>query len=169
MIAAEAADGSSFPTDEGGHPVIDCRPLLVGDDAHSAGDRGGVSGATAVDSTAAAAVMATARQQMLSALIDRGYFYAFVGDVLPPELIARVYEQSTRAHSLPRELLKREYADRLAPYRGFSDTEPRYDAAETSLCCSFDFGRDVPRLPPDDPDHEYCGPNVYPDREVRCR
>eukprot|EP01043_Picozoa_sp_COSAG02_P021600 COSAG02_NODE_1101_length_14572_cov_10.347267_1_plen_248_part_00 len=104
--------------------------------------------------------------QLRAALTERGYFYCAVGDALPPGLIKRAYEQSRLAHALPLELLRSKYADPLAPYRGFSNAEPEYDASATSLLHSWDFGRDVPRLPKDDPDHEYVGPNVYADDEL---
>ena len=136
--------GGSFPTEDG-HPVIDCRPLLE---------------------TTASATKAEKLRQLRAALTERGYFYCSVGDALPPELIARAYEQSRLALALPLELLRTKYMDRLAPYRGFSNKEPNYDASTTSLLHSWDFGRDVPRLPEDDPDHEYIGPNVYADDEV---
>ena len=126
---------AGFPTEDG-HPVVDCRPLL--------------EPAVADDDSLRQRTLA----QLRAALTARGYFYCSVGSALPPELIERVYEQSRLVYSLPLELLKRKYASTEAPYRGFSDDEPSYDAAERSLCYSWDFGRDVPPLPPDDPDYE---------------
>jgi isopenicillin N synthase-like dioxygenase len=137
-----------FPTEDG-HPVIDCRPLLLAEG----------------DAESTAARMAALRQ-LRAALTLRGYFYCSVGVALPQELIARTYEQSKLAHALPLELLRTRYVGALAPYRGFSANEPNYDASIASLCHSWDFGRDVPRLPVGDPDYEYCGPNVYPDTEL---
>jgi hypothetical protein len=122
-----------FPSDEDGHPVIDCTPLL---------------------SPRSTAGRAATLAQLKAALVQRGYFYCSVGQALSPELIADTYEQSRLAHALPLELLRSKYEGKVAPYRGFSDDEPNYDASMASLCHSWDFGRDVPRLPSDDPDYE---------------
>lgn len=136
---------AKFPTEDG-HPVIDCRLLL--------------------EREVATVLKAQKMRELRAALTERGYFYCSVGEALPRGLIERAYEQSRLAHALPLELLKTKYADQRAPYRGFSNTEPNYDPSAMSLLHSWDFGRDVPRLPEDDPDHEYVGPNVYADDEV---
>ena len=136
--------------EQDGQPVVDCRPLFVG----------------AGDDPSAANCRAATLVQLRSALLARGYFYASMGSLLPAELIERVYLQSILAHSLPRGLKQEKYAGRKAPYRGFSDSEPSYDATTESTCHSWDFGRDVAVLPRSDPDYEYCGPNIYPDDEL---
>ena len=136
---------AAYPT-EGGHPVIDCRPLFLrSQDANAARRR------------------AETVEQLKAALSADGYFYAKMGELLPLDLVERVYSAAAAAHALPREeVLQKKYVGKEAPYRGWSDQEPSYDGVTASTVHSWDFGRDVPPLPPADPDYEYCGPNIYP-------
>eukprot|EP01051_Picozoa_sp_SAG22_P013497 SAG22_NODE_1518_length_4241_cov_5.045147_3_plen_467_part_00 len=155
-----------FPTEDG-HPVVDCRPLFAADasphDEHGSSDSSDSSDSAA----AAAASRAETLQHLKGALLSHGYFYARMGELLPLGLVERAYAAAAAAHALPREeVLLAKYTGKDAPYRGFSDREPSYDARTESTVRSWDFGRDVPALPPSDPDYEYCGPNVYPDDEL---
>ena len=130
---------------EGGHPAIDCRPLFEAGSKYRA---------------------ATLRQ-LKAALTAKGYFYAKMGELLPLELVSESYKAAEAAHALPAATLRAKYLGAEAPYRGYSDREPSYDGnATSSTVRSWDFGRDVPPLPPADPDYEYCGPNIYPDAEL---